>query len=149
MSDQGQSDRQWPIDAIRVGMPPERSFIGYTEHLGASSGASFKSSADKLRGHFTQQHDMLGVIVAHGEFGVSFALSPTCARTGISGVCGLVVRPTHRTPSFKCGRISDRPKGHTRNPTQFHQSVGGTIMDRPYRHTRKDTSRPIWWTDYG
>ena len=69
-------------------LPPERSFIGYTEHVGALSGASVKSSADKPREHFTLQHDMLGVMIAHGEFGVSFALTPKCARTGISGVCG-------------------------------------------------------------
>ena len=62
--------------------------MGYTARLGASSGASFKSSADKLGGHFTQQHDMLGVMIAHGEFGVSFALSPKCARARIVGVCG-------------------------------------------------------------
>ena len=87
---------------------------------GAVAGTSFKSSADKLRGHFTLQHDMLGVMIAHGEFGASFAQSPKCARTGI-----------YRGVWLSRGAHTPVP------PNDQFQSIGDTIRLGPKGPTRK------------
>ena len=63
------------------------------------------------------QHDMLGVMIAHGEFGASFAQVPKCARTGIEGVCGRVVVPTHRSPQIQFQSVGDSIR-HGREPPE-------------------------------